>query len=228
MHNALKAKLIKRLRNVLGVNSGRLAVDGLKAVLIDIRDLLAVTKEDSRYKVLKFHCDWILHPQMTGPRGRKIIKAVDDECIRSVNRAGLQDWPDDVGPTFFGPLSQEFMNEVQNRFTFYELEAELRGFLERWDIVRIADPTAHTWRQFEVLYCKLIGDRTWDYTSKKEPVRYVNRLRVHMTSSSNAPDASPDLEAFPYLLVWQFFWNDEQRLMFTVEFLRKPTKPRTH
>ena len=67
MHNALKAKLIKRLRNVLGVNSGRLAVDGLKAVLIDIRDLLEVTKEDSRYKVLKFHCDWILHPQMTGP-----------------------------------------------------------------------------------------------------------------------------------------------------------------
>src|ERR1039457_2185176 len=203
MHNALKAKLIKRLRNVLGVNSGRLAVDGLKAVLIDIRDLLEVTKEDSRYKVLKFHCDWILHPQMTGPRGRKIIKAVDDECspvhtpdafvikavddecIRSVNRAGLQDWPDDVGPTFFGPLSQEFTNELQNRFTFYELEAELREFLERWDIVRIADPTAHTWRQFEVLYCKLIEDRMWDYASKKEPVRYVNRLRVHMTSSSN-------------------------------------------
>jgi hypothetical protein len=224
MNNALKAKLIKRLKPVFGPKPSRLTLEGLKAVLIDIRDLLELTGDDSRYKVLKFHCDWILHPHVTGPRVRRIIKAVDDECVKSVKRAGLQEWPDHVGPNFFGPVSSEFMDRLRDRFTFYELEVELGGFLGRHGIMTvIAHPSAQTWRDFEVLYCRLIEDRTWDYTNKQEPVTYINRALIQMKPLSDEPSTtSPDPTAFPYFLLWRFLWNDEQRLMLTVSFHKEP------
>jgi hypothetical protein len=52
MNNALKAKLIKRLKGVLCSNQRSLNADALKSVLIDLRDLLELLGESERYKVL--------------------------------------------------------------------------------------------------------------------------------------------------------------------------------
>jgi hypothetical protein len=86
MNKALKAKLVKRLQNTIGRHGALINADGLKSVLIDVRDLLALVGESERFKVLKFHCDWILHPKVTGPRVQEIIRAVDVECVNSMRR----------------------------------------------------------------------------------------------------------------------------------------------
>lgn len=219
MNSALKAKLIKRLQSVLGSNRRPLNADALKSVLIDLRDLLELLGESERYKVLKFHCDWVLHSRLTGPRVQKIIKAVDAECARSMAKAGLREWPDSVGSDFFGPVSQDFMNELLSRFTFHYFESELRSFLDRHHIATLADPGSGAYHDFEVVYCQLIEDRTWEYTNKKEPTNYVNRVRVQMLANDRA--ALAQSESFPSSLWWSFLWNDEQRISIEVEFLMK-------
>ena len=221
MNNVLKAKLIKRLRSALCSNLRPINADALKAILIDIRDLLELLGESDRYKVLKFHCDWILHSRLTGPRVQKIIRAVDAECVKSVTKAGLQEWPDSLGSDFFGPVSQDYMNEALSRFTFHHFESELRLFLERNHIAKLAELSSGTYRDFEIIYCQLIEDRTWDYTNKKEPTRYVNRVRVRMLRRANSMPAPAGSEVFPFSLWWVFLWNDEERVKLEVEFLSK-------
>jgi hypothetical protein len=73
MDNVLKAKLLKRLRNALGRPGILINADALQSILIDVRSLLELVGESGRYKVLKFHCDWILHPNVTGPRVQEIM-----------------------------------------------------------------------------------------------------------------------------------------------------------
>ena len=175
MNHALKAKLIKRLKNAF---SHACTTDTLRRVLIDTRTLLELVGEADRYRILKFHCDWILHPALNNKRVQAIIKAVDDECVRSVTKLGLQDWPDKIGSDFFGPVSQEFMQELLGRFTFHKFETELCHFMERHKVATLADPALGTYRGFEVAYCQLIEDRTWEYANKQHPTRYVNGVQV--------------------------------------------------
>src|ERR1039458_4542814 len=106
MNNALRAKITRRLRNGFHVGI-RIDASIVKMMLVDIRDLLELVGESVRYKALKFHCDWILHPKLTGPRAQRIIRAVDVECVKTMERKGLKDWPTSVGCDFFGPLSPE-------------------------------------------------------------------------------------------------------------------------
>lgn len=221
MNHALKAMLIKRLKNAFSGQS-RFTVDVLRNVLIDTRSLLELLGETDRYKVLKFHCDWILHPNLTNSRVRKIIQAIDAECVKSVTKAGLPDWPKDTMESdFFGPVSPEFTSALLSRFTFHEFEVELRSFLDRHEIATLADPASSTYRHFEVLYCQLIEDRTWEYTNTKQPTRYVNSLRLQMQRRPQGSSVPPDQTVFPFFLSWNFLWNDEQRVCLTVEFLAK-------
>jgi len=209
MNHTLKSKLVTRLRNAL--SPGRnLDAQATKSILIDVRDLLELLGETERYKVLKFHCDWILHPKVTGPRVQKIIKAVDIECAKSLEKLALLDWSD-RSSTFFGPIGQDFIDDLQGRFTFYAFETELTAFLQRHHIADLPDPQSPFWRGFELVYCQLIEDRTWEYTNKKDPTLYVNRVQVRMQKRPESADADlpPDCRAFPFYLHWGFFWGNE-------------------
>jgi hypothetical protein len=220
MNNALRAKLTKRLKNAFSDSRGFNA-NTLRAILIDIRDLLELLAESARYKALKFHCDWILHPKLTGPRAQRIIKAVDVECVKTMERRGLQDWPESVGSDFFGPLSQDFMDGLLSRFTFHDFESELCEFLERHDIAKLASPWSSKYHGFELVYCQLVEDRTLEYTNKKDPTKYVNRVRVQMLQHRADGSTPAQDKTFPFFLSWTFLWNDQSRLIFQVEFLTK-------
>jgi hypothetical protein len=218
MNNALRAKLIKRLKNAF--SAGRtFDPSALRMVLVDIRDLLELVEESAKYKALKFHCDWILHPKLTGPRAQRIIKAVDVECVKTINQRGLHDWPASVGSDFFGPLSGDFVDAVLSRFTFHDFESELRDFLERHDIAKLPPPSSGTYYGFDLVYCRLIEDRDWEYTNRKDSTQYVNRVRVQMLQRRADGSIPAQGKAFPFFLSWTFLWNDEARLIFETEFL---------
>jgi hypothetical protein len=218
MNNVLRAKITSRLRNSFAVGI-TIDADILKMMLVDIRDLLELAGESARYKALKFHCDWILHPTLTGPRAQRIIKAVDGECVKAMERKGLKEWPKSVGSDFIGPLSTEFVSGVLGRFTFYEFESELRDFLEQNDIVKLPVSWSGTYHRFEEVYCQLVEDRAWEYTNKKDPTEYVNRLRVRMSQRHADGSMPAQGKVFPFLLSWTFFWNDEPRVILETEFL---------
>jgi hypothetical protein len=227
MNNVLKARLIKRLQNVLGSPGTSINAEGLKSILIDVRDLLELVGESDRYKVLKFHCDWILHPSVTGRRVQEIIRAVDVECVKSVQRAGLSEWPDSAGSDFIGPLSQDFIGGLLNRFTFHPFGSEMRAFPDRHHIVGLPDPASGLYRGIELLYCQLIQERAWRYTNKKQPTQYINRAEVRMLKRIAHNDLKPGEEAFPYALWWAFMWDDERRLLFELEFISHRQRPDT-
>ena len=218
MNNALRAKITRRLRNGFHVGI-RIDASIVKMMLVDIRDLLELVGESVRYKALKFHCDWILHPKLTGPRAQRIIRAVDVECVKTMERKGLKDWPTSVGCDFFGPLSPEFVSGVLGRFTFYEFESELRDFLERNDIAKLPVAWSGTYHGFEVVYCQLVEDRAWEYTNKKDPTEYVNGLRVKMSQRHADGGMPAQGKVFPFLLSWTFLWDDEPRVILETEFL---------
>lgn len=220
MYDPLKAKLTKRLKNAFSGQSG-LTANGLKATLIDVRDLLELLRESDRYKALKFHCDWILHPKLTGPRTQRIIKAVDAECVDTMARRGLYDWPESAGSDFLGSLSQDFVRAMSSRFTFHEFESELCEFLDRHSIAKLAHPWSGKYRGFELLYCQLIEDRTWEYTNKKDPTRYVNGVRVRMMKHRADGSTAVENGGFPFFLSWTFLWNGESRIILELEFLSK-------
>jgi hypothetical protein len=219
MNKALKAKLVKRLQNTIGRHGALINADGLKSVLIDVRDLLALVGESERFKVLKFHCDWILHPNVTGPRVQEIIRAVDVECVNSMRRHGLTEWPDSPGSDFIGSLSREFTEGLNNRFSFLPFETELIAFLGRHHIAGLPDPTSGMYRGIELLYCQLIQDRTWVYTNKKQPTQYINRAEVRMLKRNAANEVKPGEDIFPYALWWAFMWNEERRVLLELEFI---------
>jgi hypothetical protein len=214
MNHVLKAKLIKRLKNALVSN--RLSVDSIQRLLVDIRALLELTNESGRHKALKFNCDWLLHPRLTGPMAQRFIKAIDERAVRSVERAGLQDWPDSPGDTFFD-LSGFVENELRDRFTLFKMETEMAEFFERHKIGKLPHPSAATWRDFEVLFCQLVEDRPWEYQNNKDPVRYINRATLTMCRR----DGHPDPNVFPYYLQWDLLWNDEVRLQARIEFCKR-------
>jgi hypothetical protein len=218
MKNELRAKLTKRLTNAFS-DRRPFDPDSLKAGLIDTRDLLELLGESSRYKALKFHCDWTLHTALTGPRAQRIIKAVDGECVKTMEIRGLQEWPENVGHDFFAPLSTEFVAAVLSRLTFMDFESDLREFLGRHGIARLPHPVTPPWRNLELAYCELIRDRTWDYTNKKDPTRWVNRVQVRMRDRRMDGSLPAKDQSFPFFLAWAFLWNDESRLIFEAEFL---------
>jgi hypothetical protein len=218
MKNELRAKLTKRLTNAFS-DQRPFDPDSLKAGLIDTRDLLELLGESSRYKALKFHCDWTLHTALTGPRAQRIIKAVDGECVKTMEIRGLQEWPENVGHDFFAPLSTEFVAAVLSRFTFMDFESDLREFLGRHGIARLPHPVTPPWRNLELAYCELIRDRTWDYTNKKDPTRWANRVQVRMRDRRMDGSLPAKDQSFPFFLAGAFLWNDESRLIFEAEFL---------
>jgi len=218
MNNALRAKLTKRLKNALSPGR-RLDADTLRMVLVDIRELLELLEETTRFKALKFHCDWVLHPKLAGPRAQRIIKAVDAECVKTMERKGLEEWPRSAGNDFFGPLSEGFMGAVLSRFTFHEFESELREFLERYDLATFPIPWSGAYHSFELVYCQLIEDRIWEYTNKRDPTKYVNGVRVQMSQRRADGTAGGEGKVFPFFLSWTFLWNTEPRIILETEFL---------
>ena len=218
MKNELRANLTKRLTNAF---AGRRPFDpdSLKAALIDTRDLLELLEESTRYKALKFHCDWTLHTKLTAPRAQQIIKAVDAECVKTMEIRRLQEWPENVGHDFLVPLSTEFVGAVLSRFAFMDFESDLREFLGRHGIAQLPHPVTPPWRNLELAYCELIRDRTWDHTNKKDPTKWVNRVQVRMRDRRMDGSLPAKDQSFPFFLAWTFLWNDESRLIFEAEFL---------
>jgi hypothetical protein len=219
MNNELKAKLIKSLKNALRPNYP-ITADTLKLALSDIRALLDGLGERERYSTLAFHCDWVLHANLTNPRVKKLIKIVDDDAVKAMRRAGLTNWEDQPNPpsSNFWTVSPEFMNEL-GQFALSNFRSELREFLARHHIVAVAlDPAIDI--PFIATYCQLVIGVDWDYVNKKLPVKYINRVRVSMQRVADDPNAIVQNKPFPYCLVWSFIWGEEVRLALVAEFVR--------
>ena len=223
MNNALKAKLVKRLQNSFGRTGLGLTPNDLKVGLTDVRELMELLNETEKYKTLKFHCDWTLHPILNAPRVRTIIKAVDDECVNSLKLAGLNDWPAQCGADLIR-ISQSFVDTFLERFSLHYFESELKAFLDCHRIAKLPDPATTAYTVFELSYCQLVEDRTWENNSKKMPTKYVNRATLQLKNTSPDGLSRPGAQSLPYYLWWTFSWNDESRLVLTAESVLSSTK----
>ncbi len=211
MDNKLKAKLIKRIKARLSGTPSldRLTPESLKLLLVDIRYLLEVLNVTDRFKILKFHCDWVLHPRMSSGMARRLIKDFDSvwhEWI--VNQR---------------PIPNEFANSLVERITFHGFESELRQCLSENHILTLTPPTPGACHAFEQLYAGMVEDAWLEYTDKKHPTIHVNRARMRMVNMADHPPMekgytySPG-DYLPYYIEWAFMQDEESVFVLTTTF----------
>lgn len=115
-------------------------------LLIEIRKFLEQQGSNGDFEYLKFHCDWVAHPSLTGPMAQKILKQFDKANVRL--KTGIE----------MGQLPHELRCEIDALSGFRYFEEELSKFLADNKLPAITEKRHDGWAHFFHLYTKVIED----------------------------------------------------------------------
>lgn len=167
----------------------------LNKLLTDTRKLLEELREQDKYPTLKMFCDWVVHPELSGPKVRKLLRAIDALF--------------DVALTHRAPLEIEPI--IRDTLSFGAFEGELMLFLGRFGIYIPEFSRRLEWLQFEQTYCEIVGDCWLLYTDKKHPLKHINAARVCMArvgQQLKSEQITPDEAPYPFGMKWDFMKDD--------------------
>ena len=203
MNGNLKKKLVANIKRVL---DQPITDSGVKLFLIDTRRLLEVVGKTGNYKTLKFYCDWVLHPRMSGKTASRLLEDFDDVWDRWVTQRIK--------------MPQNFESTLGYQLGFYGFEQELQEFLASQNIRMVAPPLRVNWHLLETTYCNLVNDCWLEYSGKKI-LKHINGARVEvvrvrdMTGHQN--DGPPDY--CPSGIAWIFMYNFKDVLALNLSFM---------
>src|SRR5713101_7084358 len=66
-------------------------------LMVEVRKLLEQQEAKKQYEYLAFHCDWAVHPTLTGPTAQKILEQFDAANIHLKQGLKLPDLPGKLG-----------------------------------------------------------------------------------------------------------------------------------
>lgn len=164
-------------------------------VLTGIRKLIERDEAEDDYPVLRFHCDWALHPRMDRASARAMLKLFDDAVPALKKKAGL---PTDV---------RRNLDRIAQMKAF---KAELERFLDRYELPHLTDRREDGWVYFLYLYSKVVEDIQLFASAKareKKPAKSVGRIvhiadvTVHLDEAQETLKAG-GVEEFLYRMRW--------------------------
>jgi hypothetical protein len=164
-------------------------------VLTGIRKLIERDEAEDDYPVLRFHCDWALHPRMDRASARAMLKLFDDAVLALKKKAGL---PADV---------RRNLDRIAQMKAF---KAELERFLDRYELPQLTDRREDGWVYFLYLYSKVVEDIPLFASAKareKKPAKSVGRIvhiadvTVHLDEGQETLKAG-GVEEFLYRMRW--------------------------
>jgi hypothetical protein len=83
--------IIDKLRD--HINAGITKEADALYLLAELRKLLEQQGVKKDYEYLTFHCDWVVHPKLSGPMAQRILKQFDEANIHLKNGLHIHELP---------------------------------------------------------------------------------------------------------------------------------------
>ena len=164
------AAIIEKLRGPL---SSPIETEALLLwLLVNTRKALDCEPGIAGFSTLRFHCDWMVHPALSGSGAAKLIGHVDE--YQDVIDATMEENPALVSAAAFKALG-----ELDDLIYFRRFRSELRAFLQRHQLPEdaIADDR---WPEFLKIYISAVQSSPLEYKAPKQ--------------KGNAPPVPPDVQ----------------------------------
>ena len=178
----------------------------LKSVLADTRKLLELTGSTKSYRILKFHCEWVLHTKMERGLVGELLEEFDSVWDGWITRHET--------------IPPNFTQSLPDRIGFYGFERELREFLAKHGIHLSPSDSREVWLPIEKIYCDVVEDSCLRYNGKKH-LKHINAAKVSTYKVAERHKEGDDLKAedcLPLGLEWTFMMNDEPVFAFCIDF----------
>lgn len=158
--------------------------------LVEVRKVVEEIRsaDNTRFIVLKFFCDWVLHPSLDKTAAKSILKGLDN----FIDQVKLQGTP-----------TQSEADIVKRLVSFRMLQTDLAVFLteHRLDTELVGD--SEEWGSFFSTYLNLIERTPLVDPKQGLSLTYIDRIQVSKSHITLGPPAGAD-ERFLFRIVWEF------------------------
>ena len=136
--------IIDKLRD--HINAGiRKEADALY-LLAEVRKLLEQQGLKEGHKYLTFHCDWVVHPKMTGPMAQRILQKFDEANIHLKNGLHVHELPNGLN------------HEIDRISKLRYFEDELSVYLKTNGLPDLSAVRPDGWSHFFHLYAQIVEE----------------------------------------------------------------------
>lgn len=125
-------------------------------LMVEVRKLLEQQQAKKQFEYLTFHCDWAVHPTLTGPTAQKILEQFDAATIHLKTGVELHDLP--------GLLRMEIDRISKMRY----FEDQLKEFLNVNGLPAMDETRSDGWIHFVHLYARIVEDCPLVITAKNK------------------------------------------------------------
>jgi hypothetical protein len=142
-------------------------------LMVEVRKLLEQQQAKKQYEYLTFHCDWAVHPTLTGPTAQKILEQFDAANIHLKTGIELHDLP--------GLLRME-IDRISKMMYF---EDQLEKFLKANRLPSLDMTRSDGWIHFVHLYARIVEDCPLVMTPKNQSASIVSvTLQMDLANAS--------------------------------------------
>lgn len=142
-------------------------------LMVEVRKLLEQQQVKKQYEYLTFHCDWALHPTLTGPTAQKILEQFDAANLHLKTGVKLHDLP--------GLLRMEI--DRISRMKYFE--DQLEKFLRANGIPTLDETRDEGWIHFVHLYARIVEDCPLVMTAKNKAATIASvTLKMDLAKAS--------------------------------------------
>jgi hypothetical protein len=164
--------------------------DQVVYILVEVRKLIDMEPDQSRFMSLKLYCDWAVHTELTYPsRTRPILTLVDQDIFNCFHPDGHGTSPED--------------NEKLQRLLYWDgFRSDLLDFLRASGLPASIAEDDKKWFNFLAQYAHVIEDCSLVY--KSDDLRMVTEMTFRKEGESGG--------ALPFNVVWDLKLKDGRTL----------------
>ena len=105
-------------------------------LLVELRKLIELNKDETQYASLKFHCDWVAHPVLQGTAAQNIVRLfdqyqglIDEHALDAEKPVPDMSFMGQLGPTL---TLTNFRNELNAYLRLQGLDPSLANDNKKW------------------------------------------------------------------------------------------------
>lgn len=171
-------------------------------ILAEMRKLLELNNEKSKYPALNFYCNWALHSKLSRSSEASNIVTMFDGA------EGFLTQLDTTPPgTTIPDLDWSWMNDWHNRIALVSLREELRTFSTANDIIGRLLEDDNEWLMFLQCYGAVIEDCPLICTD--DSLQYVKEVIIKKIDIPGSTKVLDDGTVLVFVLEWQ--WRSPSR-----------------
>jgi hypothetical protein len=136
-------------------------------IMVELRKLMELNGDGTKYTALKFHCDWVAHPWLKGPQAQEIVKLFDRYQELEDNTAVKQGQPD-----------MSFMGRLGPALAMTNFRNELNAYLHSQGLDPSTPDDDGKWAAFLKHYAGVIEDCPLQCVGQN--LRFVDKVSLRV------------------------------------------------